>query len=137
MRVLYHGVSVYQVLCCIVHRLAYHEKEEAILMISEHYAPKPERMHFIDNLKKLQIFDDVMVVPEASFKKKRGRKLDRNSSPSQIEMVIKNICREFEAWAPKYQVLIKFILPLIIGVLEYIVSGIKFRIIILRMHVEC
>lgn len=101
MRVLYHGVSVYQVLCCIVHRLAYHEKEEAILMISEHYAPKPERMHFIDNLKKLQIFDDVMVVPEASFKKKRGRKLDRNSSSSQIEMVIKNICREFEAWAPK------------------------------------
>lgn len=101
MRVLYHGVSVYQVLCCIVHRLAYHEKEVAILMISEHYAPKPERMHFIYNLKKLQIFDEVMVVPEANFKKKRGRKLDKNSSPSQIEMVIKNICREFEGWAPK------------------------------------
>ncbi len=101
MRVLYHGVSVYQVLCCIVHRLAYHEKDEAILMISEHYAPKPERMHFINNLKNLHIFDEVMIVPEASFKKKRGRKLDKNSSPSQIELVIKNICREFEGWAPK------------------------------------
>lgn len=101
MRVLYHGVSVYQVLCCIVHRLAYHEKEEAVLMISEHYAPKPERQHFIQNLKYLQIFDEVLVVPEASFKKKRGGKLDKSSNSSQIEAVIKNICREFEGWAPK------------------------------------
>lgn len=101
MRVLYHGVSVYQVLCCIVHRLAYHEREEAVLMISEHYAPKPERLHFIKNLKHLQIFDEVLVVPEASFKKKRGGKLDENSHSSQIEMVIKNICREFERWAPE------------------------------------
>lgn len=101
MRVLYHGVSVYQVLCCIVHRLAYHEKEEAVLMISQHYASKPERLHFRHNLKSLKIFDEVIVVPEANFKKKRGRKLDKNSNSSQIETVIKNICREFERWAPE------------------------------------
>ncbi len=97
-KVLYHGVSVYQILCAMVHRLAYHGQDEAAVMISEYYAPKPELQHFVENLKKFKIFDDVWIVPEAKFKKKRGKKLDEKSNLAQIEAVIKNICREFEKW---------------------------------------
>lgn len=100
MRVLYHGATVYQVLSCIVHRLAYHAEDEATLMIADHYAQSQVLENFTQKIKQLQLFDEVLIVPEKEFKKKRGKKLTQKSTKNEIEQVIQNICQAFESWFP-------------------------------------
>lgn len=102
MRILYHGATVYQVLSCIVHRMAYHAKDDTVLMIAEHYANGQVLENFTQKIKQLELFDDVWIVPEKEFKKKRGKKLGQKSSKTDIEQVIQNICQAFENWCPNF-----------------------------------
>lgn len=100
MRVLYHGATVYQVLSCIVHGMAYHANDDTVLMIADHYAQSQVLENFAQKIKQLELFDEVMIVPEKEFKKKRGKKLTKKSSKADIERVIQNICEAFESWFP-------------------------------------
>lgn len=100
MRVLYHGSTMCHILSCIVHRLAYHEEDEATLMIVEFYATLPVLEQFADKMKSLGLFNEILIVPEGTFKKKRGMNLKNDSSVEEIEQVITNICSEFDAWYP-------------------------------------
>lgn len=100
MRVLYHGGTVYQVLSCIVHRMAYHVDDDTVLMITDHYAQSQVLESFTQKIRQLELFDEVLIVPEKEFKKKRGKKLTQKSSKADIERVIQNICQAFEAWFP-------------------------------------
>lgn len=102
MRVLYHGGTVYQVLSCIVHRMAYHQEDEVTLMIADHYAKKQVLENFVQKMKQLQLFDEVLIVPEQEFKKKRGKKLTGKSTSAEIEKMIQNICDAFEQWYPNF-----------------------------------
>ncbi len=96
--VLYHLSTTYQLLYCIVHRLARHEKEEAGLLMVEYICPEGKRAEFVKQLKDTGWFSFVRLVPEKQFKLKRGRSLKENSTEKQIETVIRRVCGCVKNW---------------------------------------
>ena len=78
--VLYHLSTTYQLLYCIVHRLARHADEEAGLLMVEYIRPESERKAFIQKLLDTGWFSFVRLVPENQFKLKRGNALHRKST---------------------------------------------------------
>lgn len=98
--ILYHASTSYHVLCCIVHKLAYHKDEKATFMIVEHMLPKNELKLFIDKLNTFSWFDEILSVPEGSFRLSHGKTLNQNSSEYDILEVIDNICTEVDRWYP-------------------------------------
>lgn len=96
--VLYHLSTTYQLLYCIVHRLARHADEEAGLLMVEYIRPESERKAFIQKLLDTGWFSFVRLVPENQFKLKRGNALTETSPPQEIDAVIHNICTCVENW---------------------------------------
>ncbi len=96
--VLYHVSTTYQLLYCIVHRLARHSQEEAGLLMVEYIQPESERKAFVSRLENTGWFSFVRLVPENQFKLKRGNALTEQSSPQEIESVIRNVCACVESW---------------------------------------
>ena len=96
--VLYHLSTTYQLLYCIVHRLARHEHEEAGLLMVEYICPEGQRADFVKRLKDTGWFSFVRLVPEKQFKLKRGRSLKENSTEKQIETVIRRVCGCVKNW---------------------------------------
>lgn len=96
--VLYHLSTTYQLLYCIVHRLARHQKEDAGLLMVEYIFPEKERQNMVQKLLDTGWFTFVRLVPENQFKLKRGNALTENSSSEEIEGVIHNICTCVENW---------------------------------------
>lgn len=96
--VLYHLSTTYQLLYCIVHRLARHPQEEAGLLMVEYIRPEGERKEFIKKLEDTGWFSFVRLVPENNFKLRRGASLQENSSPQEIEGVIHNVCACVKGW---------------------------------------
>ena len=86
--VLYHLSTTYQLLYCIVHRLARHPKEDAGLLMVEYIFPEKERRDMVQKLLNTGWFSFVRLVPENQFKLKRGNALTENSSSEEIESVI-------------------------------------------------
>lgn len=98
--ILYHASTAYHVLCCIVHKLAYHKEEKATFMIVEHMLPKDELITFINKLNTFSWFDEIISVPEGSFRMSHGKTLNLQSSENNILEVIGNICMEVDKWYP-------------------------------------
>lgn len=99
--VLYHASTMYHLLCCIVHKLAYNADEEAELLILEYIKPEKERSAFLKKLNDFGFFSSIRYVPEQQFKLKKGIALDENSSEKQINTVINYISSAFESWFGK------------------------------------
>jgi len=98
--ILYHASTSYHVLCCIVHKLAYHKDEKTTFMIVEHMLPKNELEAFINKLDSFSWFDEIISVPEGSFRLSHGKTLNLQSSENDILEVINNICSEVDKWYP-------------------------------------
>lgn len=96
--VIYHASTIYHLLSCIVHRLAYNPNEKAVLLLLEHIKPLNDRKEFFARLERFHFFDTVRIVPVQSFKLSNGLALDENSSEEDIQTVINNISRTFEKW---------------------------------------
>ena len=96
--VLYHASTMYHLLCCIVHRLAFNSNEDAHLLLLEYIKPQKERESFYKKLCDFGFFSDVRYVPEQQFKLKKGIALNENSTKKQINTVINNISNAFENW---------------------------------------
>ena len=96
--VLYHLSTTYQLLYCIVHRLARHPQEEAGLFMVEYIKPESERRQFLQRLQETGWFSFVRLVPENQFKLRRGNALSEESTQQEIEAVIHNICACVENW---------------------------------------
>lgn len=96
--VLYHGSTMYHLLCCIVHRLAYNKDEKADLLILENIRPLNQRKEFFERLTRFGFFDSVRYVPEQNFKLSKGMALTEESSEEDIKTVVGNICTTFENW---------------------------------------
>ena len=96
--VLYHLSTTYQLLYCIVHRLARHADEEAGLLMVEYIRPESEQKEFLKKLRDTGWFSFVRLVPENQFKLKRGNALTEESSPQEIEAVIGNVCDCVKNW---------------------------------------
>jgi hypothetical protein len=98
--ILYHASTTYHVLCCIVHKLAFHKDEKATFMIVEHMLPKDELKAFINKLDSFSWFDEIISVPEGSFRLRHGKTLNLQSSENDILEVIHNICSDVDDWYP-------------------------------------
>ncbi|BCN29605.1 hypothetical protein [Anaeromicropila herbilytica] len=96
--ILYHASTAYQVLCCLVHKLAYNRKDEAVLMIVEHMLPKAKLEQFMNKIKEYDWFVEIISVPESSIRLCHGRPLNIDSSENEILEVIHNICNEVDGW---------------------------------------
>ena len=96
--VLYHASTMYHLLSCIVHKLAYHSDEQAELLVLEYIKPQKERYAFLTKLNDFGFFSKVRYVPEQKFKLKKGIALDENSTEKEINTVINNIASAFESW---------------------------------------
>ena len=71
--ILYHATTTYQLLCCITHKLAYHRKTPAMLMLLEYLHPKDELDALIDRMKRFDWFAKIVIVPERLFKTRRKK----------------------------------------------------------------
>ncbi len=98
--ILYHASTSYHVLCCIVHKLAYHNQEEAVFMVVEHMLPKEELQVFLNKLRGFSWFHQIISVPEGSFRMSHGKTLNQQSGEADILEVIHNICRAVDNWYP-------------------------------------
>ena len=98
--ILYHASTSYHVLCCIVHKLSYHKNEKATFMIVEHMLPKNELTEFIRQLNSFSWFDEILSVPEGTFRLCHGKTLNLNSDEYDILEVIDNICQAVDQWFP-------------------------------------
>ncbi len=96
--VLYHLSTTYQLLYCIVHRLARHPQEEAGLLMVEYIRPENQRKEFVKKLEESGWFSFVRLVPENNFKLRRGASLQESSSSQEIEGVIHNVCACVKGW---------------------------------------
>ncbi|MCD8026489.1 MAG: hypothetical protein LUF33_06090 [Clostridiales bacterium] len=96
--VLYQASTMYHLLCCITHKLAYNDNEESELLMLEYIKPLKERKAFYEKLMKYGFFTRVRYVPEQQFKLKKGIALDENSTEKQINTVIDNISSAFVGW---------------------------------------
>ncbi len=96
--VLYHLSTTYQLLYCIVHRMARHAQEEAGLLMVEYICPERERKQFVKKLEETGWFSFVRLVPENQFKLRRGASLNESSTPQEIEGVIRNVCSCVKGW---------------------------------------
>lgn len=96
--VIYHASTMYHLLSCIVHRLAYNPNDEAELLLLEHIRPLNERDEFFKKLESFNFFDRVRKVPTQSMKLSKGLALDENSSEKDIKTVVNNVSRSFANW---------------------------------------
>ncbi|MGM9648391.1 MAG: hypothetical protein ACI3XY_00275 [Butyricicoccaceae bacterium] len=96
--ILYHITTMYQLLYVICHRLTIHPDEECCLFVTEYLQPKIQLCTLAERMTENGWFSFVKIIPEARFKLSRGRALDENSSESQIDQVVENICNTFERW---------------------------------------
>lgn len=96
--ILYHASTVYHTLCCIVHKLSNHHEEDAVLFIVEYMLPTNDLHAYVKNLKRMDWFRDIRIVPEKNFRFQRGFELTDDSSKEDIEQVIRNICNSLEKW---------------------------------------
>ena len=96
--VLYHAATMYQLLCCIVHKLTYHNNEDSVLLMSEQINPLKEHDMFLEKLDKFGFFTKCRYIPEQKINFKKGMDLNENSSEKEINEVINNICTAFDHW---------------------------------------
>ena len=59
--VLYHLSTTYQLLYCIVHRLARHPKEDAGLLMVEYIFPEKERRDMVQKLLERGKYDEINI----------------------------------------------------------------------------
>lgn len=98
--ILYHGSTAYHILYCIVHKVFYHKEEPGVLMITEYMAPQEELQSFIHKLEEKKWFQEIVVVPEARFRRIVGQKLEERSDTEEIENTIAKMNELVEAWYP-------------------------------------
>lgn len=89
---------MYHLLCCIVHKLAYHRDDDAELLMLEYIKPDKARKSFLKQVMDSGFFNKARYVPEQKFKLKKGIALDDKSSEKEIKTVIDNISKTFENW---------------------------------------
>lgn len=99
--ILYHGSTAYHILYSIVHKLYYHYEDKAVLMITEYMKPKEELSIFVERIKECNWFERIEIVPEASFGKITGKKLNEKSTASEINDVVNKMCELVENWYPQ------------------------------------
>lgn len=96
--ILYHASTMYHLLCCIVHKLAYHPDDDAELLMLEYIKPDKNRKAFLKQVLDSGFFATARYVPEQKFKLKKGNALDDTSNEKEIKAVIENISKTFESW---------------------------------------
>ncbi len=96
--VLYHTATMYQLLCCIVHKLTYHNNEDTVLLMSEQITPIKKHDMFLERLNKFEFFTKCQYIPEQKIDFQKGMALNEDSSEKEINEVINNICTAFENW---------------------------------------
>ena len=96
--ILYHASTMYHLLCCIVHKLAYHPDDDAELLMLEYIKPDKNRKAFLKQVLDSGFFATARYVPEQKFKLKKGNALDDTSNEKEIKAVIENISKAFESW---------------------------------------
>lgn len=89
---------MYHLLCCIVHKLAFHPNDDAELLMLEYIKPDKARKAFLNQVLDSGFFKSARYVPEQKFKLKKGIALDGTSSEKEIKIVIDNISKAFENW---------------------------------------
>lgn len=89
---------MYHLLCCIVHKLAYHPDDDAELLMLEYIKPDKNRKAFLKQVLDSGFFATARYVPEQKFKLKKGNALDDTSNEKEIKAVIENISKTFESW---------------------------------------
>lgn len=98
--ILYHGSTAYHILYCIIHKVAYHPNDKAVLMMTEYMAPAEELRVFIEKIRKRGWFEEILVVPEARFRRSVGQKLTERSEVEEIENTIAKMNELLLEWYP-------------------------------------
>ena len=96
--ILYHVSTMYHLLCCLVHKLAYYPEEESRLLIVEYILMKEDVAPMVDWLRQQGWFSRIDIVPEKRFKLSRNASLDERSSKAAIEAVARHISADVEKW---------------------------------------
>ncbi len=96
--ILYHVSTVYQLLACIVHKLAYYEDEDCDILIMEYIVAENEREQLQSRLEETGWFRSVWLLPEQKLTFQRGGTLDERSTPKQIKKIAEKIADSFAAW---------------------------------------
>lgn len=73
--ILYHASTMYHLLCCIVHKLAYHPNDDAELLMLEYIKPDKSRKSFLKQVIDSGFFTTARYVPEQKFKLKKAMHL--------------------------------------------------------------
>lgn len=98
--ILYHGSTAYHILYCMIHKVFYHREDKAVLMMTEYMAPAEELKSFIAKIKEGGWFEEVLIVPEARFRRTVGQKLTERSEVEEIENTIAKMNELLLEWYP-------------------------------------
>ena len=96
--ILYHASTLYHSLCCLVHKLAFHPREEAELLLVEYMFRGDEMEAFIQKLNSYGWFTRIRVVPESRLAENSRKKLTLSSSAREIENTAKKISDGVMEW---------------------------------------
>ncbi|MGN0564297.1 MAG: glycosyltransferase family 52 [Candidatus Heritagella sp.] len=96
--ILYHVTTLYQLLYVICHRMTVHRDRPCCLFLSEYLLPEMKNRDLLNRLEENGWFSFVRVIPEISFKLKRGGALDETSRPEEIDAMAEAISHTFEKW---------------------------------------
>ena len=87
--ILYYALTTYHIQCCVLHKLVHRNNEKAVLMLSDIHK---NSVAFLNRYKNSGIFDDVVLLPEATINNK-VRRLERKHLPAKsiLKSVLKDI----------------------------------------------
>lgn len=93
--ILYHVTTLYQLLYVICHRMTVHRDRPCCLFLSEYLLPEMKNRDLLNRLEENGWFSFVRVIPEISFKLKRGGALDETNRPEEIDAMVEAITKKF------------------------------------------
>lgn len=92
--ILYYALTTYHIQCCVLHKLTKRPDENAILLLSDIHR---NSIAFLERYKKSGIFDDVLLLQEASVNANVRRGSAKHRSKSSI---LRTACRQIKAVLP-------------------------------------
>lgn len=93
--ILYYGLTNYHMLCCILHKLIYNPKKNAIFVASQGILKSR-----INSLRKSKIFDEVYYIEDTNVRDSNFNILNTKSTKDEIENVSNKFITEYEKILP-------------------------------------
>ena len=91
--ILYYGVTSYHMLCCILHKMTCHPKEEAQLFLSDTH---PECGKLTASIRKSGIFQKAELFPDKGRMLPYKKEYQRNKTEEKLDYFIEDLCKKTE-----------------------------------------